>query len=427
LTRWWRDARKHGPSVSPRVLDVVLIMAALLIGALVVVDLMTLEEPLWYVTDRTTASLLLVAGALGSAPALWWRRQHPVAVTLVGILATVLGQSAALWFALGTLAARRRDRVLGALIILGGVALFVKAPPDDSNPWPDLLGAMVGAGTCAVWGAYVGTRHDLVTSLRGQLDRAAAEREMRIEQARMAERARIAREMHDVLAHKMSLITLHAGGLWMNPADGPAQVARTAELIQGMSREAIDDLREVLGVLRNGSADTDLGPAPGIDDLDALITSSRQAGLPVDVVTDVTGDPSEALGRTVFRVVQEALTNVHKHTGDAATTVLLRGAPGRGLDIEVVNQAPRPGRRLAGSGLGLVGLAERVRLVGGDLSYGARPDGGWHLHARLPFPAPRHRPPRHSNRTTGDPDLRDVNPGDHVRGSAVVADPRAAS
>jgi signal transduction histidine kinase len=140
--------------------------------------------------------------------------------------------------------------------------------------------------------------------------RAEAEQESRAEQARLAERARIAREMHDVLAHKVSLIAMHAGALEMQRVPDPEQVARTAGLIRTTAREAMEDLRDVLGVLR---ADTvDLAPPPRRDDIARVVDASRAAGVQAELRMDVDELP-DGLARTAHRIVQEGLTNVHKH------------------------------------------------------------------------------------------------------------------
>jgi signal transduction histidine kinase len=194
--------------------------------------------------------------------------------------------------------------------------------------------------------------------------------------------------MHDVLAHKVSLVALHAGALEVNPGVGPEQVERTAALVRGTAREALEDLRRVLGVLRSEAGDDAvLAPQPGLDQLERLVASSRAAGVPVELDVTVAGAPPDLVGRTAYRVVQEALTNVHKHARGAATCVRVVGGPGAGLEVEVTNRPPvSPDSLLPGAGLGLVGLTERVSLTGGELECGPRPDGGWRVTARMPWP-----------------------------------------
>ena len=267
--------------------------------------------------------------------------------------------------------------------------------------WSELIGNGFVVGLFVVFGAYVGARRDLVSSLRDRADRAEAERELRAEQAKLGERARIAQEMHDVLAHKVSLIALHAGGLELNPAMGPEQVERSAVLIRSTARQALEDLRDVLGVLRaDDSADgAQLAPQPKLADVRRLVEASRAAGVSVDLL--VTGDAEavvaagngsaatlpEQLGRTAYRVVQEGLTNVHKHARGASASVRLDGRRGQRLMVSVSNLRPvSAGSLLPGAGAGLVGLRERVELAGGTLRSGRSDDGGWLLEAELPWP-----------------------------------------
>jgi signal transduction histidine kinase len=181
-----------------------------------------------------------------------------------------------------------------------------------------------------------------MVSLRDRAERAEAERELRAEQARLGERARIAQEMHDVLAHKVSLIALHAGGLEVNPAVGPEKVESSAGLIRETARQAMEDLREVLGVLQTDlSTDgADLAPVPRATDLTRLVEASRAAGVDLSSELILPADVPVSIGRTVYRIVQESLTNVHKHARDAATEVLVRGAVGEGVTVQVTNIRP---------------------------------------------------------------------------------------
>jgi signal transduction histidine kinase len=253
------------------------------------------------------------------------------------------------------------------------------------------LAGVIGALIWALWGAYVGARRDLVTSLRDRAARAEEQRELRAEQARLAERARIAREMHDVLAHKVSLIALQAGGLEVNPGVGTEQVQQTAGLIRSTAREALQDLRGVLGVLREQpAASTDgagLAPLPGLSQIATLVSASRLAGVQVTLSIELTDLP-ETLGRTIFRVVQESLTNIHKHARGAATDIVIAAGAASGVPgvrVSVSNRRPvAAGSLLPGSGAGLIGLRERVAVVGGTLTAGPTPDGGWRVDVWLP-------------------------------------------
>ncbi|MFC7242044.1 sensor histidine kinase [Catellatospora aurea] len=242
-----------------------------------------------------------------------------------------------------------------------------------------------------VFGLWVRARRQVVEQLRERAERLEREQHERAERARSDERRRIAREMHDVVAHRVALMVLHAGALEVSTAD--PRTAEEAALIRTTGREAMQELREVLGMLRapdltDGTA-PELAPQPTLADLDRLLDASRAAGLPVRLV-DVGQRQEVSLSaqRTAYRVVQEALTNVAKHAGAAPTTVTLRHEP-YGLVVAVENAPPpHPAPPVPQSGLGLVGLTERVVLAGGTVQARPRLDGGFLLHARIPADPP---------------------------------------
>jgi signal transduction histidine kinase len=377
----WRRLRAFVARISPRARDVLFVLVSLGSGIGYAGSQYAKHSGVWLAVVLVTVGLASVA--------LWWRRRLPVTVTLATLVAAMAsGLPVALVIGMLTLTIRRRDRVLAVIAGLVYVADVVHSITTGSGVVTTLITtALFWAAVIAI-GAYVGARRDLLVSLRQRAETAEAERELRAEQARLAERTRIAREMHDVLAHKVSLIALHAGGLEVNPDAGPEQVERTAALVRTTAREALDDLRRVLGVLRaDASADgLDLAPQPGLPEIAALVEASRAAGIDVDLRCAVVGEPPAVLGRTAHRVVQESLTNVHKHARSAATVVSLAGSAGAGLEVEVRNRAPvAAASLLPGAGMGLVGLTERVALVGGDLVSGPTQDGGWCVRARLPW------------------------------------------
>ncbi|GAA2855840.1 sensor histidine kinase [Nonomuraea rubra] len=266
-------------------------------------------------------------------------------------------------------------------------------------------------------GMWTRARAEVLEAARERAQRLEREQVMRAEQARAQERARIAREMHDVVAHRVSLIVLHAGALEVRATD--EETAETAALIGGIGREALTNLRDVLGVLRAprvdaldaldaldgldalearspsqpdhrprpalGDLDAGYRPQPTLGDLDRLLDQSRALGIAVTRHDE--GEPrpvEETVERTAYRVIQEALTNVHKHAGGVPTDVLLRFGDGE-LQVEVRNQAPHaPPDELPGAGWGLVGLRERVELLGGSLRTSAEESGGFLVSARIP-------------------------------------------
>ena len=377
LRRFWS---RHGA----RARDVVFIVVAVL---------STIAETL---ARRDEGALIwapvLVVGLAGAA-ALWWRRQHPVAVTTIGVVVFVITQvPVVVAVGLFSLAIRRRDRVLVLMTLVTAVAFTVVPAVQSSSSWVGFLASgLIEAALLAAAGAYIGARRDLLTALRDRAAQAEEQQELRAEQAMLGERARIAREMHDVLAHKVSLIAMHAGALEVNAEAGPEQVRQTAGMIRTTAREAMEDLRDVLGVLRAGSEGdgSDLTPPPRGADIERIVEASRAAGVRTDLTMEVDEMP-DAVARTVHRVVQEALTNVHKHARDAATSVRITGDGARGVTVEVVNRRPvGSAALLPGSGTGLLGLRERLALVGGTLESGPCPDGGWRVVAWLPAsPAP---------------------------------------
>ena len=206
----------------------------------------------------------------------------------------------------------------------------------------------------------------------------------------MAERARIAREMHDVLAHRISLLALHAGGLEVRPDLPPAEVRETAELLRSTARQALEELRSVIGVLREDPGDEQSPPAPQptLSDIRRLVEQTRRAGTKIDFEMQVENPDAvpSALGRDAYRIVQEALTNIGKHASDAVARVSVTGAPDGTLHISVRNRQPvhvATGPALPGSGTGLLGLQERVALTGGTLVHGPDGSGDFVVEAEL--------------------------------------------
>jgi signal transduction histidine kinase len=303
--------------------------------------------------------------------------------------------------ALATVATHRRWRDVGAvwaLYVAGVTAFYLMRPEPNLHIVVVVALCLVVTAAMVAWGMYLRARRQLVASLRDRAERAETEQQLRVEQARQAERARMAREMHDVLAHRISLLSMHAGALEFRPDAGPDEIAHAAGVIRENAHLALQDLREVIGVLRDGSDEAGARPQPTLADVPALVEESRLAGLRVraDVrVDDLTGVPT-ATGRNAYRIVQEGLTNARKHAAGAPVDLLLEGAPGAGLTVEV-NSRPglgtTPGAhrlgddgRIPGSGTGLIGLSERAALASGRLEHGFTDAGDFRLHAWLPWP-----------------------------------------
>ena len=235
------------------------------------------------------------------------------------------------------------------------------------------------------------SQRQLVDSYRDRAVTAEREQVARVAQARAAERTRIAREMHDVLAHRISLVAMNAGTLSYRTDLSDDERAATARSIEDNAQRALSDLRAVLGVLRDPTQPPDgtpERPQPGIDDIAGLVAEEAAGGMRVRLSNRVEDEVPAATGRTAFRIVQEALTNVRKHATGTAVTVDLAGTQDDGLVIAVRNAAPvgpvaRPS--LPASGLGLIGLAERAALAGGRISHGEDGTGGYSVRAWIPW------------------------------------------
>ncbi|MCK8678739.1 sensor histidine kinase [Streptomyces lichenis] len=333
--------------------------------------------------------------AVGCLAALFWRHRFPLAVALstaVASAGSTLAAGAAL-LALGSLSTRRRPPEIAL-----AVAAFVVAPlfvgelyPLPSAPgsfWLPTLTQALAGGAAVAAGTAVGARRAEVRSLRERAHGAEREQRARADRARALERNRIAREMHDVLAHRISLVAMQAGAL-DHRADLAAEEARV--LVRGIvdgSHQALEELRDVLGVLRADPDRPEQRP-PSLARVPALVAEARSYGLDAVFASTVTAEPPEAAGRTCYRTVQEALTNAAKHAPGSRVRVTVDGAPGGDLRVAVRNgPATAAATGAAASGFGLPGLAERVALLGGELDYHPTADGGYLLSARLPWPRP---------------------------------------
>ena len=334
------------------------------------------------------AYFLLVVGSA----VVYWRRSRPLAVlgatlTMVVVWSLVgfpgepgLGVLVAL-YAVGRYVDDDRYSYTGVGVGLGSMSISL-ADGGESAPG-------IGVGLLLVflpW--YVGRR----IRIRGEYlqllkDRAAyLEKEQAAEAQRAVteERARIARELHDVVAHRVSLMTVQAGAAKTVAADDPASALQAMEAVEQAGRQALGELRHLLGVIRPDTAGNGLGPQPGLADLPRLVDQLTQAGL--DVALTIDGVPTDVPSRvdlSSYRIVQEALTNVLKHAGpDAEVEVHVLGVSG-GIAIEVLDTGSG-GTILPGSGQGLVGMRERATLLGGTLEAGPRPGGGYLVKTHLP-------------------------------------------
>lgn len=271
-----------------------------------------------------------------------------------------------------------------------GVAALVELRPWELGSLEDAANNVANVSFLvllpAAVAAWVRTRAELLTALLGRAERAEAEQQLRAREAVVQERTRIAQEMHDVVGHRVSLMVLQAGAIEMAAQDAD-RVRQLAGQVQDAGRRSLVELRQVVGLLHSAEdgEPVPLAPQPTLAELEDLVADSRRAG--VEVSLEQAGEPrpvDPTVGRTAYRVVQEALTNAGKHAPGGAVAVTLDLRPGE-LVVTVVNRrATRPAEPLPGGGYGLVGLRERVRTVGGTLRAEPRLDGGFAVEAVLP-------------------------------------------
>jgi len=363
---------------------------------------------LWGQASGNISSTLLaldIAAGLASCALLPVLLRWPVpgALALAVLAAVSPAATPASTYATLHVAQRRRFPVAAAVAGVGVVALLTRElwrPVGSlSSLWWVVL-VLVAEAALVGWGELSQARQALLNSLREQARRAEAEQAGRVAEARAAERASIAREMHDVLAHRLSLLATYAGALEYRPDAPPDQLARAAGVVRAGVHQALEELREVIGVLRDDDLTAVARPQPGLSDLKALVEETRDAGTPVDLRERITQPEAlpDSLGRTAYRIVQEGLTNARKHAPGRPVLLLLDGRPGDRLLVELVNpmapvspaegpSAAGPSLNGSGAGTGLIGLTERVRLTGGEIDHGVAPDGQFRLRALLPWPA----------------------------------------
>jgi signal transduction histidine kinase len=300
---------------------------------------------------------------------------YPAALTPVALLSV--------YSAAGLLPQRRARLVLAAALLVGVIGVTLGPGPTDVG---------IPALIVSVWllGNFVGTRRTHTAELeRKNRDLQQARLEL-AERAVADERLRIARELHDVVAHSMSVVALHAGTGRMVADANPAAARDALAIIETATRSALQEMRRLLGVLRASDSVVadELAPAPGLRDVDALVADVVRSGVTVEVqIAGERPDVPPGVDLSAFRIVQEALTNVIKHGGGAQTRVVVEYSPTE-VVVEVSNAGcgPRTGTaKVPSAGHGIAGMRERVALYGGDFDAGARPGGGFLVRARLPF------------------------------------------
>jgi signal transduction histidine kinase len=370
---------------SPRTVDVAITAAALIAAVIEALTLKQIDGPRWVVVLTVSVMALL----------LLWRRTHPLAVT---IALAAIAIPTTLWvadttelvatfiplllitYAGGRYGSTRDGRICLAVLLIG--VPIVGLTSEDATAGDAYFPAILVA-LCWFGGRTVRLRLQHAAELHEAAALAAEQREREALQAVGDERRRIAREMHDVVAHSISLMVVQAGGARRILGSDPERAEQAAARIRHAGSEALAEMDLLLGVLDSAPEPT---AQPMLDDLGALVERTRAAGLPVTLTVSGTRQPLPAGAElAVYRVVQEALTNAIKHAGGATTEVTL----GWGEDALALSVADHgdggASPELVGAGHGLIGMRERLRVHGGELEAGPRPGGGFQVLARLPF------------------------------------------
>ena len=358
-----------------RIWDALLALALLFGGILA----LAIEPP-----DARGPIAIGVALVLAQNVPIAWRRRAPLVVAAVVVvsdaLLTYLGYEAtsgvSVAIALYTAAAyRERERVAPVLLLLAAVAVPLAFVVNEGNWVETVLGVIVIAGVPITYGRIVFNRRA----------RIVRDRELAAREAVIVERARIARELHDVVAHHMSVMVVQAGAARAVVDADPEAAVDALRRIEASGRAGLTEMRRLLEILKSQERDRDRAPQPGLAHLDELLAGMRATGLPVEAVIEGSPQPlPPGVDLSAYRIVQEALTNTLKHAGEAHARVLLRYAPDA-LDIEVADDGSGAPVGDGGGGQGLIGMRERVQLFGGTLESGPRPGGGFIVRARLPL------------------------------------------
>ena len=350
-------------------------------------------------SDVFSSTERAVAGAAGLvlALSLAWRRRAPLIVLAVAIAASVVANFAVVLdaattpavalvvavYSVGAHAERVRE-----WIGLAGVAALIAANAAEQLSLGDLLLIAMILGGAWLAGRAMRYRRERERTLERLTVDLERQREEKARAAVAEERVRIARELHDVVAHAISVIVLQARGGRRSLATDPAEARVALNTIEEMGTQALAEMRRLLGMLRRDDEEIALAPQPSLRYLDTLAAQIREAGLPVDL--SVEGEPIElppGVDLSAYRIVQEALTNALKHAGPATARVVVRYGKDD-LELEIADTGPGAAAS-DGEGHGLVGMRERVSLYGGRLETGPRDGGGFAVRARLPLDASR--------------------------------------
>jgi signal transduction histidine kinase len=349
--------------------------------------------------DAPSATPFDIAFAL----ALVWRRRFPfwsflamAGIALVQWLCDVVAiGDVALLFGLYTVVAAERWRNVAVAVVLleaGIVMAMLRFGNGGGSEWRGIISLSAMAAAAGAFGLNARSRRALVASLRERAARLEVERDQRAELAVAAERARIAREMHDVVAHNLSVMVALADGAAYQLDTAPDRSRDAMQRTSRTGRAALDEMRRLLGILRHDSDTTNNAPRtpqPGLTDLDPLLAQVRAAGLPVTLEhTGTAASAPQGIQLAAYRIVQEALTNILKHAGPGATAHVTLHADDTTLHLDITNTDTITSPSPTAGGAGLRGMRERAALYSGTITTGPIPDGpGWHVTATLPLSA----------------------------------------
>jgi signal transduction histidine kinase len=338
------------------------------------------------------AATYLLLGA--SSVALLWRRSQPLLVLLATLSAAIVWDvmalegcpSGAIFVSLYGVGRYITDNRRALVAV---AAAMVLAVADDLIEGEPASVVTLSLGFVLSWwyvGRRVRGRREYVTLVEERAEYLERERHAEAQRAVDEERARIARELHDVVAHRVSMITVQAGAAQTVAVSDPERATRAMKAIEGAGREALEELRQILGVLRADEPGQPLTPVHGLAEMPQLVADMKRTGMDVSLSVEgvVPTDLPAHVDLASYRIVQEALTNVLKHAGPGAAAEVDVSSDGQTLTIEVTDRGS--GRAsLPGSGQGLIGMRERAALLGGTFEAGPRPGGGFRVTARLPM------------------------------------------
>lgn len=317
-----------------------------------------------------------------------WRRRWPMAVMLAVFLGAAISREAqyveitCAAVAAYSVGAHERWRVLGVIELVAIGVAVVATFGGRLPPPPDFLGPFLVLLPLWLVGNAMRLGRLRAAALAEHAHRLEREQELTLKAAQADERARLARELHDVVAHSVSVMVVQAGAARQVLDQSPQLAVEALGAVEDTGREAMQELRRILGVL--GDGEPDFGPQPNLAQVPALVGAIQKAGLPVELEVKGAERPLPAmLELTAYRVIQEALTNAVKHSGLASTRVAIEYRPD-GLKLEVLSNVPIQPQAKGPGGRGLTGMRERVRLVGGRLDAGPGIGGGYAVRAWLP-------------------------------------------